>query len=144
MSWLATGGGLIFFVVNVVMHFFTVTIPGWFGGSGWDAARIDHISIDWGTGIIVMGGGLIEPSGGADGFNLGNFVFLREGASGDAGLVRHETGHGLNVAAFGALFHFVGALDENWPSNRGDDAFAERLAESHSNRPGSPTVPLWG
>ena len=30
--------------------------PGWFGGSGWDAARIDHISIDWGTGIIVIGG----------------------------------------------------------------------------------------
>ncbi len=144
MSWLATGVGLIFFVVNVVMHFFTVTIPGWFGGSGWDAARIDHISIDWGTGIIVMGGGLIEPSGGADGFNLGNFVFLREGASGDAGLVRHETGHGLNVAAFGALFHYVGALDENPPGNRGHDAFAERLAESHSNRPGSPTVPLWG
>jgi hypothetical protein len=144
MSWLATGVGLIFFVVNVVMHFFTVTIPGWFGGSGWDAARIDSIGIDWGTGTIVMAGGLIEPGGGAAGFNLGNFVFLAQGRGGDAALIRHETGHTLNVAAFGALFHFVGALDENPPGSRGANAFAEQLAESHANRPGRPTIPLWG
>jgi RHS repeat-associated protein len=136
MSWLATGVGLIFFVINLLAAGIT--------GNQWEAAKIDSISIDWGTGIIVMSGGLIEPAGGAAGFNLGNFVFLKEGSGGDAALIRHETGHGLNVAAFGSLFHFVGALDENWPGNRGENAFAEQLAESHANRPGSPTVPLWG
>ena len=144
MSWLATAVGIIIFVVNVVMHFFTVTIPGWFGGSGWAAARIDSISIDWGTGTIVMAGGLIQPAGGSAGFNVGNFVYVSSGSGGNAALIAHETGHTLNVAAFGSLFHFVGALDENWPGSRGANAYAEMLAESHANRSGRPTVPLWG
>lgn len=144
MSWLATAVGLILFVVNVVVAFFTVTIPGWFGGSGWAAARIDSVNVDWGTGSIVMAGGLIQPAGGAAGFNVGNFVFIASGSGGNAGLVAHETGHTLNVAAFGSLFHFVGALDENWPGNRGPNAYAEMFAESHSTRGGRPTLPMWG
>jgi len=144
MAWLATAVGLVIFVINVVVAFFTVTIPGWFGGSGWAAARIDSVSIDWGTGTIVMAGGLIAPAGGADGFNLGKFVYIAQGKGGDAALIAHEVGHGLSVGAFGSLFHFVGALDENWPGNRGQNAYAEELAESNANRPGRPTVPLWG
>lgn len=143
MSWLATAVGLFIFVVNVVVAFVTVTIPGWFGGSGWAAARIDSVSIDWGTGTIVMAGGLISPAANV-GFNVGNFVYLASGSGGDAALIAHETGHTLNVAAFGSLFHFVGALDENWPGNRGENAYAEKLAESHANRAPRPTVPLWG
>ena len=87
MAWLATAVGLVIFVINVVVAFFTVTIPGWFGGSGWAAARIDSVSIDWGTGTIVMAGGLIEPAGGADGFNVGKFVYVAQGQGGNAALI---------------------------------------------------------
>src|SRR5262249_35853609 len=107
-------------------------------------ARIDSVSIDWGTGTIVMAGGLIAPAGGADGFNLCKFVYIAQGKGGDAALIAHEGGHGLSVGVFGTRFHFVGPLDENWLDNRGQYAEAEELAESNANRPGRPTVPLWG
>jgi hypothetical protein len=47
----------------------------------------------------------------------------------------------LNNAAFGSIFHFVGAIDENVPPfARKAGAYAERFAESHD-----PTgiVPPW-
>jgi RHS repeat-associated protein len=144
MSWLATAFGLMFFVINVVMAFFTVTFPGWFGSSGWAAARIDSVAVDWGTGTIVMSGGLIQPMGGSQGFNLGNFVFLTSGQGGNASLIRHETGHTLNVAAYGFLFHIINIFDENWPFNQGANAFAEKVADSHDPGSSHPKIPQWG
>lgn len=126
MSWLATAVGLLFFVINIVVAGVTF--------QQWDAAKIDKISIHWETGAIVIRGGLIHPAGGATGFNLGNFAFLD--ASGSA--EEHETGHGLNVAAFGSIFHFVAAIDQNvLGSGRG--TYSEVLAESHDPAKADPT-----
>ena len=50
----------------------------------------------------------------------------------------HETGHGLNVAAFGSIFHFVAALDQN-VFGSGADTYSEKLAESHDPSKADPT-----
>jgi hypothetical protein len=129
MSWLATGVGLVFFVINLVVAGVTL--------NQWGAARINSISIDWGTGTIMTEGGLIRPAAGSSGFNLGNFVFLSPGST--AG--QHETGHTLNVAAYGAIFHYIGAIDEN-VVGRGAGAYAERFADSHDPTTAG-TLPPW-
>jgi hypothetical protein len=100
----------------------------------WDAAKIDKVSIHWETGGIVITGGLIHPAGGAPGFNLGQFSFLSTGSSAE----EHETGHGLNVAAFGSIFHFVAAIDQNVLGS-GKDTYSEVLAESHDATKAEPT-----
>lgn len=67
---------------------------------------------------------------------MGNFVFLKPGSTAEG----HETGHPLNLAAYGWIFHFVGALDENVTG--GDaDAFAEHLADSHDPSRANPSTP---
>jgi RHS repeat-associated protein len=133
MSWLATAVGLIFFVLNVIAVIFTVNQV--------DAVRIHSLSIDWGTGTIVMEGGMIHPIG-ASGFNLGNFTYIRPGGG---NVVNHETGHTLSVAAFGSIFHFIGAIDENViRANAGHEAYAERIAESHDpTAVASDIIPMW-
>ncbi len=141
MSWLATAIGLIFFVVNVVVAFFTFWIPQWFGGSGWDAARINSVSIDWGTGTIVTHGGLLTPAPG--GYNLGNFAYIHRNSTFSTSLVQHETGHTLNVAAFGSIFHFVGAIDENVIPGRGANAYAEKFADSNDPTRSVPDPSGW-
>jgi RHS repeat-associated protein len=126
MSWLATAVGLTLFVINIVVAGVTF--------QQWDAAKIDKISIHWETGGIVIAGGLIHPAGGAAGFNLGQFSFLSTGSSAE----EHETGHGLNVAAFGSIFHFVAAIDQNVLGS-GKDTYSEVLAESHDPTKADPT-----
>jgi hypothetical protein len=136
MSWPATGLGLVLFVVNLV------TAP-FFGGV---ALRLDVT-----TGTIESAGGLIVITGFVGGFNLGNFTFLTAPVTpfGAPGLSAHETGHTLNVAAFGSVWHLVGnAVEENVPpftvpgtSNR--SAYGEMLAESHLPRVGRLTVLQW-
>ena len=130
MSWLATGVGLLFFVINLVVAGVTLNQVS--------AVSISSISIDWGTGTIMTSGGLIRPAGGSTGFNLGNFVFLSPGST--AG--QHETGHTLNVAAYGAIFHYIGAIDENVVPGRGAGAYAERFADSHDPTTAG-TLPTW-
>ncbi|MBA2277605.1 MAG: RHS repeat-associated core domain-containing protein [Chloroflexia bacterium] len=129
MSWLATAVGLVFFLLTVIPAIFTLNqVP---------AVAIDSISIDWGTGSIVTTGGWMFLPGFRGGYNLGNFTYITPGST----VAAHEAGHVLNVAAFGSIFHFVGAIDENVPPfARGPGAYAERLAESHD-----PTgaVPPW-
>jgi RHS repeat-associated protein len=129
MSWLATAIGLVFFVINILVAVFTFWIPQLFGGSGWDAARINSVSIDWGTGTIITHGGLLTPVPG--GYNLGNFAYIHRNSTFSNSLVQHEVGHTLNVAAFGSIFHFVGAIDENVIPGRGANAYAEHLADSN-------------
>jgi len=125
MSWLATAVGLVFFVINLVVAGVTF--------QQWQAAKIDKISIHWETGAIVISGGLIRPAGGATGFNLGQFAFLSPGSSAEA----HETGHGLNVAAFGSIFHFVAAIDQN-VLGAGSNCYSEVMAESHDPAKAKP------
>ncbi len=128
MSWLATGVGLAVFLINVVVGFFAHTVPNWFGVGGWDQARINSVSVDWGTGTIVMHGGMFTIARG--GYNLGNFAYIHRDSAADASLIGHETGHTLNVAAFGSIFHYIGAIDENLVG-RFAGAYAEQLADSH-------------
>jgi RHS repeat-associated protein len=137
MSWGATGLGLVAFLFNVIAA----------KVSGEGNTKIDKIAIDWKTGSIIMEGGLIRNG---TAFNLGNFVYIdtRYVIDGDPersyeALVRHETGHTLNVGAFGSAFHFYDFLGEN-AFGRGKDDYGEKLAESHANRPGDPVFPMWG
>jgi hypothetical protein len=49
----------------------------------------------------------------------------------------------LNLAAFGSLFHFLGAIDENVTGGH-QNAYAERLAESNNPAPRWPNIiPMW-
>jgi hypothetical protein len=136
MSWPATGLGLVLFVINLV------TAP-FFGGV---AVRLDLT-----TGTIESAGGLIGITGFVGGFNLGNFTFLTAPVTSFVapGLSAHETGHTLNVAAFGSAWHLVGnAVEENVPpftvpGTTNTSAYGEMLAESHLPRVGRLTLLQW-
>jgi RHS repeat-associated protein len=130
MSWLATAIGLVFFVVNVIVAGVTL--------NKWDAAKIDKIGVHWETGTIVMTGGLIHAFGSGIAFDVGNFAYLNRGHS-DAEL--HETGHALGVAAFGSIFHFVGAIEQATSSDF--SSYSEHLAESHDPHPDNPASGTW-
>ena len=86
---------------------------------------IQNVDADWKTGTVFMKGGLIANLNHLDtAFNMGNFCFVDYLST--AWHKDHEAGHALNLAAFGSLFHLIGAFDEN-ATPRGADAFAERL-----------------
>lgn len=134
MAWPATGVGLLLFLAN---------LPFALAARGRDALRLDH-----GTGTVETAGGWpVEVAGFRGGFDLGGFSFLTRAAPTpfDApGLSAHETGHTLNVAALGAVVHWIGAVEENVPPlRRGWRAYAELLAESHRPRPGRVVVRMW-
>ena len=135
MSWGATGLGLVFYAFNLIVAGITF--------QQWDAAKIDRLAIDWKTGTIVMVGGLIKNG---TAYNLGNFVVMNQtwldnpASGGYDAVLNHETGHTLNVAAFGTAFaicDMFGAIGS------GVNDYGERIAESHTNR-GRPTIPMWG
>ena len=133
MSWLATGIGLVIFVINLLAA--VVTWNGsWFGASG---AKINDIHIHWETGTLVMTGGAIRAANGGNAFDVGNFAFLDPGS----GAELHETGHALGVAAFGSIFHLVGALEQAFSSD--GESFSEHLAESHDPNPSNPDPGTW-
>jgi RHS repeat-associated protein len=138
MSWLITGLGVAVFAFQFLAAVFSFQ----------PAARIESISIDWRTGTVVMQGGLIE-NGSA--WNMGNFVFVDPDylVPGDPersyeALIAHETGHTLEVGAFGSVFllvDFFNALVLGAEYN----SYGEQIAESHANRGGGyPAIPMWG
>jgi hypothetical protein len=139
MSWGATALGLAFYAVNLVVAGVT--------GNQWNAAKIDKLAIDWKTGSIVMVGGLIR---GPTAFDLGHFVFMNpnyvDGSSPDRtynAVLRHETGHTLEAGAFGSAFLAADFIGENIVGS-GTSDYGEQIAESHANRSGRPTIPMWG
>jgi RHS repeat-associated protein len=139
MSWAATAFGLIFYAINLLVAGVT--------GNQWGAAKIDKLAIDWKTGAIVMVGGLIR---GPTAFDMGNFVFMNpnyvDGSSPDRtydAVLRHETGHTLEVGAFGSAFLVWDFVGEN-VVGRGASDYGEEIAESHADRSGRPTIPMWG
>jgi hypothetical protein len=82
------------------------------------------------------------------GFNLGNFTFLLGTPPTpftDVGISSHETGHTLNVAAFGSVWHLVGnGIEQNVkPFVRGARAYGEMLAESRRPEARQPVLPHW-
>ena len=94
---------------------------------------------DWSTGTLFIKGGLVANLNYLDtAFNMGNFSFV-DYKSG-AWHKDHEAGHTLNLAAFGSVFHLIGAVDEN--VFRGANAYSERIAESNSSSGGS-MIAMW-
>jgi len=89
-----------------------------------------------------MHGGLLTQIEG--GYNLGNFAYIHRNSEFSPSLVQHETGHTLNVAAYGAIFHYIGAIDGNVIPGRKTRAYAEKLADSHdlTMPPPDPTMGL--
>jgi RHS repeat-associated protein len=138
MSWAGTGMGLLFYAFNLIVAGVT--------GNQWSAAKIDKLAIDWKTGTIVMVGGAIRNQ---TAFNLGNFVFINKdwtdnpASFGYDAVLNHETGHTLNNAAFGVGFSIGDFVGEQLLKGGATD-YGEQMAESHTNRPGRPTIPMWG
>ena len=134
MAWLVTGLGLLFYAVSFLCALFT-------------AFQVDYLKfigmrIDWRTGTLFMKGGLISNLNPIDtAFNMGNFSFVDKNDTSTTWHMNHEAGHTLNLAAFGSLFHLIGAVDEN-VFQAGSNAYAERLAESN-NSTGGNVIPMW-
>lgn len=133
MSWLIVALGFLFYVVSMLLHAVTIgRVP---------YLRIQAFAADWKTGTFFMRGGLIANLNPIDtAFNMGNFSFVDYQSSGWH--KEHEAGHTLNLAAFGSLFHLIGALDEN-ATRRGANAYSERLAESNSSGTHGSNIPMW-
>ena len=98
--------------------------------------------MDWSTGSIDMKGGWLSNVNAIDtAYNLGNFTFVDINDTSADWHLNHESGHNLNLAAFGSIFHLVGFIHE-MGLGAGDSAFAEQLA--NSNDPSrSSSVPVW-
>jgi len=141
MSWLVVGLGLVFTLFSLLVHLL-LTTP-----FGVEFTRIGikngplagkYVKVDGVTGTIFVHGGLVANLNRLKtAFNMGNFSFVhyKSGAS----HILHEAGHTLNLAAFGSLFHLIGAVDEIWARGK---AFAELLAESNDSS-GSARLLMW-
>lgn len=133
MSWLIVALGLVFYAISGLLHAVS--------GGKVPYLQIQQVGIDWKTGTFFMRGGLIANLNYLDtAFNMGNFSFV-DYKSG-AWHVDHEAGHTLNLAAFGCVFHLIGAFDEN-ATPRGANALSERLAESHASGASGSNIPMW-
>lgn len=133
MSWLIVALGLIFFLLNA-LGALCVGLPG----VGF--FKIQQLAFDWSTGTMFTKGGFISNLNPIDtAYNMGNFAFV-DHLHHDME-IEHEAGHTLNLAAFGSIFHLIGAIDENIIRN-GANAFSERLAESNASS-GAATLPMW-
>lgn len=133
MSWLVVALGLLFYLFSLLLHAATLGRVQYL--------RVQDFAADWKTGTLFMRGGLVANLNPIDtAFNMGNFSFVDMNSSGWH--MEHEAGHTLNLAAFGSLFHLVGALDEN-ATPRGANAFSERLAESNHSGASGSNIPMW-
>jgi len=132
MSWPIAAIGLLFVILNLI---------GWGvtgGKSG--TAKVTDFAVDWPTGTFFMKGGWISnlnPNHTA--FNMGNFSFVDKSSTDIH--KSHEAGHTLNLAAFGWVFHLIGAFDQIVLGRQGK-AYSERLAESNASSGGS-TISMW-
>jgi hypothetical protein len=133
LSWLIVALGFTFFILCLL----GALAIGTFGVTFF---KIERLVFDWKTGTLFTRGGWISNLNPIDtAFNMGNFAFVDVAYSGMA--VDHEAGHTLNLAAFGSLFHLLGAFDEN--VLRKANAFSECLAESHVPGSAGPLLSMW-
>ena len=62
-------------------------------------------------------------------------------------LMEHESGHNLNLSAFGVYFALINMVDENAPlggqAPRLRNAYGERLAESNQLNTARDILPMW-
>jgi hypothetical protein len=132
MSWLVNLPGLIMFGMNLLA-----------APLGWlhpllRPLRI-RIYLDLPSCTFTVFGGLIRPLMHFSGLNMGNFIFINPGWE---HLLKHEIGHLFSLAAMGAVFHYVGGIDEGYVQEKGPDALAEHFAESYS-RPAMSVLSMW-
>jgi hypothetical protein len=140
LSWLMTFFGLILFLLD---------LPSVVGAPAPAGIRVDGL-----TGTVEITGGALSGirffGSTSAGFNLGNFTFLAPAFGGTPtpligpGLSAHETGHTLTIAAFGGVFGWINAVDENLPpfANRAL-AYGELIPESHFPRNFAVHVLVW-
>lgn len=135
MSWLIIGLGVMFVWISLLLSVFTVGKV--------DFLKIQDFKMDWKTGTLFLKGGLIANLNfRKTAFNMGNTSYVHKDSTG-GWHIEHESGHTLNLTAFGSWFHLLGALDENVVPGRGSDAYAERLAESNATGSGGNNLPMW-
>ena len=154
-TWPATTLGFLFCLINSATALFGATVR-------WMPEL-------W-TGSFMTHGGILYPFWqGPVGYNLGNFYFADPrlgattpafvpppigavptgsfaGITADGGATLHETGHTLNVAAFGGWFNYIGWVHQNFFPlflNGGARAYAEVLAEAHLRDSTVPWFPYW-
>jgi hypothetical protein len=130
MSWPVVLLGLLFVIFSLLLAAVTRFQVNYL--------RLKGIKVDWATGTVFIKGGLVSNINAWDtAFNMGNFAFV-DMNSGDWH-IEHESGHTLNLAAFGFIFHFIGTVDEL--VLRQGNAYSERLAESNSS--GGDSIAMW-
>ena len=128
-SWIVVGLGLVLFVLSLLGGLIGLIASSAF-------LKVEGLRVDAKTGTFFMKSGFVANLNFRQtAFNMGNFAFVHRNAA--SWHIDHEAGHSLNLGAFGSVFHFVGAIDENVPviGGRGSNAYAERIAES--NVPGT-------
>ena len=134
MSWLVVALGFSFFLLGL--------LGALIGIAGATFFKLERIAFHWQTGTLFTKGGWISNLNPIDtAFNMGTFAFA-DIKFGEEMAEEHESGHTLNLAAFGSVFHFIGAIDEN--ALHGKEALSERLAESHVPNTTEPTLAMWG
>jgi len=132
MSWLIVALGFAFFLLGA--------LGALIGLAGATFFKIEKLVFHWKTGTLFTRGGWIANLNPIDtAFNMANFAFVDVKYTGMA--VDHESGHTLNLGAFGSIFHLIGAFDENVISRA--NAFSERLAESHVPATAGPALAMW-
>jgi hypothetical protein len=135
MSWPIIGLGLLLLIVNL-LGYLLIGLPGV------TFFRMTGVQVAGATGVWLFRGGWISNLNMYQtAFNMGPFVFVHNNSA--SFHADHESGHALNLGAFGSVFHLVGWLDEVLPLiGRGANAFAERLADS--NDPSATNdIPIW-
>ncbi|MDX2161977.1 MAG: hypothetical protein SF162_11680 [bacterium] len=145
MSWLIVGLGLLFVILSLIGHLiFLITRVEFFrfgiasNGGGSLAGKV--VDVDWPTGTFFIFGGFIANINiYKTAFNMGNFSFVHRQSS--MPHIEHESGHSLNLGAFGSFIHLVGAVDE-WVFSH-ENALTEKLAESNGAHTGHPKLMMW-
>jgi len=134
LSWLMTVPGFLLFLINLPAAIATAGLLG--------AVRFDGT-----TSTIESAYALTPLPPSVGGFDLGNFTFVLAGSRGrftSPSVSTHETGHTLTVAAFGGIFGWINAIDENVPPfRRMTRAYGEMIPESHIPRLRRPNVGVW-
>jgi hypothetical protein len=164
MSWVVVMLGWLLQLSSVLFHFL-LGLP-FHPFSGLFAINAASVRIQEGTLFLEGGIGsnlwIQGPIVSRGAYNLGTFGFvhgltvltppgligipgigLAAGSAITVPLLQHESGHNLNLTAFGLYFHLINLVDENIFPARLADAYAERLAESNVPGTTAPVLPLW-
>jgi len=132
MSWPIVAFGFAFFILSL--------LGGFIGLAGVAFFKLEKVVFHWQTGTLFLKGGWIANANPIDtAFNMGNFAYVD--TKFDEMALDHESGHTLNLASFGSLFHLIGTVDENLL--RHENALSECLAESHVSGSARPGLSMW-